>query len=276
MKKGFIYLEVLIATLIALLMNIFLLSALYQSNRAQIVVDNNIDTLTKAITIQHQFERDLTGALIPVTGTQPPSLSPGYTKETVPKHSVEYAFYSKNDNNNVSILTFFTNNPLRAYWGEKTDNSNVRMARVVYKLRLEPGKNNSYALTRQEGQEHRFSMYTKEDNAKKIRSYQLANGIKECSITFFTTHESKQEKKRTVTQTKEWHFSTGQYTEKGSHKTLPHFLKIKIVLWDNTYKKAISFIFSFAIITRMDNKKSTIAQGNVEKKQNEKIPQNRT
>lgn len=255
MKKGFILIELLIATLIAGMISILLLTALQQTNKFQSVIDNNIDIYTRATIFHHQLEKDITGAFVP---DYKQSIS---SKKKQKKSPIDHIFYGVNRDKQFDILTFITTNPLVVYWGKKTGSLKPRVVRVIYRLQSENEKKNSYILLRQEGSKLSFKSYEK-NNPKAPRSYQLINGIKNLSITYTVVEKSEKiDKKQPSYKTvNEWDWPQKNQQNKKGKPPLPQFITVNLVLWDNDYKRDISFTFIFANIIDAKQEKSPQTQ----------------
>jgi len=253
MKKGFILIELLIATLIAGMISILLLTALQQTNKFQSVIDNNIDIYTRATIFHHQLEKDIMGAFVPIHAHKQHISSEKKQK----KSPIDHIFYSVNRDKKFDILTFITTNPLAVYWGIKTGSSKPRIARVVYQLQSENEKKPSYILLRQEGSELSFASYEK-NNPKAPRSYQLIDGIKNLSITYTVVEEEQEiDKKQPSYKTvNEWNWPQEDQQNKKEELPLPQFITANLVLWDNDYKRDVSFTFVFANIIDTKQEKS--------------------
>ncbi len=63
---GFMLIELIISVLIASMVSGVLLTALYQGNRIQLMVDDMIYTSERVAIVAHQLEKDLAGAFVPV------------------------------------------------------------------------------------------------------------------------------------------------------------------------------------------------------------------
>ena len=252
MKKGFILIELLIATLIAGMISILLLTALQQTNKFQSVIDNNIDIYTRATIFHHQLEKDIMGAFIPIQFYNQPISSEKKQK----KPPIDHIFYGVNRDKKLNVLTFITTNPLAVYWGTKTGSAKPRIARVVYRLQSEDEKKPSYILLRQEGSELSFARYEK-SNQKAHRSYQLIDGIKDLSITYTTVEEQQgiDKKQLSYKTVNEWDWPQKNQQNKKEKPSLPQFITVNLVLWYNNYKNDVSFTFIFANIIDTKQKK---------------------
>ncbi len=231
MKKGFILLEVLIASAIGAIISGMLVSSLFQAYRFRRTVDNLATLSLRIATVQRQFERDLAGAFIPVEAQQNKNKkdkdkkaqdkekkSGGSNSDKTlqdksqdkakegkgsdkkkQKKPLEKVFYSVNKTGdkqkNLELLTCITNNPLQIFWSARSGRAKPKVARVVYKLAPEKGRTDSFVLMRQEGGALDFKAYGA-DAEKKIRAYPVLDGIKQITAQYTVTVEKKDETKK--------------------------------------------------------------------------------
>ncbi len=253
MKKGFVLIELLLATLIASLIGGILFTALYQTNRFQTVVDNLIDVYTRATIVHNQLERDLMGAFIPVEAQleKKEEKVPPKRKEIKP---INHIFYSRNRNDHLELLTLITNNPMTIFWGAKSGKAKPRVARVRYTIQPEADRKDSFVLLRQEDYELDMSAFKQE--TKKIRAYEVIDGIKDISVQFTAVIEKKEKenegKEEKITREyrmlNEWKSEFKDAAEKQKDlPRIPHFVEVKLSLWDNRYQKDVTFVFTFAL-----------------------------
>ncbi len=256
MKKGFILIELLIATLITGMISILLLTALQQTNTFQSVIDNNIDIYTRATIFHHQLEKDIMGAFVPVQAYKQRN-----NDKKQKKSPLTHVFSSTNRDKRLDTLTFVTTNPLVVYWGAKTGSAKPRVARVVYQLQPKDEKKESFILFRQEGSELSFAHY-KKDNPKASRAYQLINGIKDLSVTYTIVEKQKDPNKKqpTYKTVTTWNWPQKDQQDEKEEPPLPQFITINLVLWDNNYKRDISFTFTFALLIEAKKEKSPQTQ----------------
>jgi type II secretory pathway pseudopilin PulG len=246
MNKGFVLIELVIATLIASMISILLLTALQQATKSQAVIDNNIDIHTRAIIFFQQFEKDIMGAFVPVQGYKESTHN-----KLQKKPLLDYIFYSSNQNQKLETLTFITTNPLAVYWGEKTGSAKPRVARIVYRLNPDNEKKESFVLFRQEGSDLPFPLYKKE-NIKGARAYQLINGIKNLSIDYAIPEDQKDKgKKLTYKIVNTWNWPSKEKQEKIKEPPLPKFITVILTLWDNNYQNDVSFTFTFSLLSEV-------------------------
>jgi prepilin-type N-terminal cleavage/methylation domain-containing protein len=103
-------------------------------------------------------------------------------------------FMSKNNAEQMSLLTCITANPMRVYWGEKTGDPKPSCVRVVYSLeeKKDRGKKQPrYQLFRQEGTKLELGLYTKKES--EIERYMIADNIVSCKLKFVVADEKKEE-----------------------------------------------------------------------------------
>lgn len=218
---GFMLIELIISVLIASMVSGVLLTALYQGNRIQLMVDDMIYTSERIAIVAHQLEKDLSGAFVPVQAekkrsekksdsanvqsgdekksadTQNKAENKADTKDNAEQKDtqkkepkiIEKIFSSTNKDGNLDALTFITNNPLVVFVGKDVGVVKSKVARVQYTLKPEPDKKGLYALFRQESNELDLAEY------KNVRSYEVISGIKSCKVNFTARIEKKQDKK---------------------------------------------------------------------------------
>lgn len=279
MKPGFTIIEILIATAIASIAGLMLTNAMSLMQRNRAYVDRYTDLFSRAALVHNQLTRDISGAFIPVqadlqtTTTIPAKSAQGKQK------SIDKVFYSVNEGGQLSVLSCITNNPIQFYWGEKVGKPQPLVARVVYRLDRDKKRKDSYTLFRQQGNELDFAQY----KDKKVRTYELIDKIKDFSVEYVAMIEKKQQAtktteeqktspemqiqvKKTETETKvererktfkEWQIDSKKQAEQKKQNQpvqplIPHWMIIKISLWDNNYKHATQFEFVIPITTSLD------------------------
>jgi len=269
MKNGFVLIELLIATLITSMISLLLLTALQQINKFQAVIDDTIAIYTRAAIFHHQLEKDIMGAFIPIQAYKQQH-PPNNKKEEKPP--LDQVFYSSNQDKKLGTLTFITTNPLAVYWGVKTGSARPRVARIVYKLRPDDKNKESFTLFRQEGNELAFSHY-KKDNPKAPRAYQLIDGIKDLSVTYTIVEKQKEADKKqpTYKTVTTWNWPQKDSQDKKEKEPLPQFITINLVLWDNNYKRDISFTFTFALLIEAKKEKSPQSQQKLKSEQQKNL-----
>jgi len=275
MKAGFTLIEVLLATAIASIAGLLLTNAMFQVQRTRARVDQYTDLFSRAALLQHQLARDISGAFIPVEADLKSTATAQGAKASAKKKSIDKVFYGVNEGGQLGILSFVTNNPMQMYWGEQVGKPQPKIARVVYRLERDKAHKDSYILFRQGNSELDFAKY----KGKKIRAYELIDGIKELSVEYVAILEKKQqtekitETKRAQTQItkketqkkiererktyKEWKIDQKQQEQQKKQNQqvtplIPHGVIMHVSLWDNDYKRATPFEFVFPIITSLD------------------------
>jgi len=264
MKSGFTLIEVLIATMMAGIISVILLNGLSIINRGLLRSDQQADLYMRVTTVQNQLERDLMGAFDPMpparsqkkegedkkaeeqkrtkSGKQPA----GEEKKEKPKQKkVEKVFLATAaDGDNLELLTFVTNNPTKIFWGEKSGRAKPCIARVVYRLVPEKERRDSFRLLRQEADDLDFKAYEERD--QRVRAYELADGIKECKLTYIwiEREQAKEKNAKAGQQAKaaetgkaivhrEQSWDADKKVEKDSKRPrIPQRVQIELVAWE--------------------------------------------
>jgi len=272
-RSGFTLIELLLASAIGAIVTGLLFGALFQINKAATIVDDRMDVESKIARLRDQLQHDLSAATIlaleknekkPDDDTQKKADDQKEAKELkVPK-----IFYSKQQGNNLGILTFITNNPRRQFWGEREVKLQPLLARVVYKLQEDPQLRGSFVLMRQESPELQFDAY----NSEKIRSYRFMDGIKNLSFTFTAKiDEEKQAKKdsqqkQQVEKTSEtifkilneWDVEDTEKEKKQTKKQQPIPVLVEVTGSMMSGRKGRIVPFNFAFAIRTDTEKKSV------------------
>jgi hypothetical protein len=300
MKHGFMLIELIIATLIASMVAGILLTALNQSSRFQMFIDDTVDMSMRIGVVANQLEKDLMGAFIPVqaeltekkeeeaqdeeaegaeqTIIQAPdekkSEKQPDEKKTAKKEKqkpLEKIFYATNKEGNVDLLTFITNNPLVVYVGKDVGVVKPRIVRVQYSLKPEADTEDSYILQRQESNELDLNQW------KNIRSYEVIGGIKSFSATYTAriesssakasedsrkASESKEKIKYEYKTLKDWVSERKKEGEKEQEfPRIPYNIEFKMELWNKQNTREKEFTVVCEIpINFMSQKKSEPAK----------------
>jgi prepilin-type N-terminal cleavage/methylation domain-containing protein len=254
-RKGFSLLEVLLATAIAASISALLIGLWNQMVQSQVRVERFTDIYSRAALLNAQMQRDISGAFIPLdelkeTGT-------GQKEQT---KKIENVFVG---DSNLQQLTFITNNPMPVYWSDRVGKPQPLIARVVYTLIPEKKHTNSFVLMRQEGNELELQPYTQENS--KIRSYQLATGIKSVTVEYAAMVAKQKSVDEKTVQQKEPEFervtktawkSSGQQDQAEQEQKLPlipHWVIMKIELWDDaTFTRSTTCTYTFNILPSLD------------------------
>jgi len=169
-------------------------------------------------------------------------------------------FYAVQTEQNLSMISFVTDNSMIANVATKTGKPMSRIVRVKYQLLPEAGHPDSYLLVRQEIPDLQIP-FTQEQHERAPDAYVLIAGVAEFSATFgFVIEEEekkeegpKEESKKTEPQPqrkkqKKVKTVTMWNKEKeGELPLLPKFIKIKLVLWSKDYHKKETTNFYFEV-----------------------------
>lgn len=259
MKSGFTLLEFLLATAVAGLLSVFLLTSIWSVNRSVYLIDQATSMDERAALINSQIERSFSGAFIPVQAEQDKepdaekkesesskqAASPEEKKDKKNLPSLKKIFIVETQEKKLSLLTCITNNPLVVYWGEQWGKAVPRIARVVYRLKpekkIDKRSADSYALVRQESEQLELNALD------KVKGYEIAKGIKsfvvECGIV-----ESEGDVITLKTVDRWDSDAAASSDEKEKKSPLPTTLKISYELWDSQYKQARSYTYLIYIV----------------------------
>ena len=208
MKAGFTLIELVLAFAFSSILLTLLFTSFNQINRTVVTTEDLIEMNTRLNLFQNQFQKDISGAFVPVQGLpekkeeapkndieqkkeKPPT--PTKDKKEKPKPLKE-VFYSANKSDQLNELTFISNNPVRVYEYAKNTPPKPRIVRVVYRLIADKDKKGSYKLMRQEGTQLDFASY-KPNASKPIRAFELVENIKSFNIEYQAPIPKKEEKK---------------------------------------------------------------------------------
>ncbi|HEX2978414.1 MAG TPA: hypothetical protein VHO47_04815 [Candidatus Babeliales bacterium] len=259
-NPGLTLIELVIGMLFSGILVTVLFSSFSLINRVNNFVDRIISRDVRVAIIDNQLQKDLNGAFIPVQAVPVPEKKstpvPGQKDATAQKEPLkkeekkkllENVFIGKNKDNNLSVLSFITNNPLSIYEKEKGVVPKPRLVRVVYRLAADKEHSGSYILTRQEGSDLSFDAY-EDKAAKQIKGYQIGSFIKSMKVEY-----SAPKKQDNKDQKKE--YSTFQEWPEKEKKTdakpdLPQFIKIELVLWDEAMEEEKKYSFMYEIFAR--------------------------
>lgn len=171
-NRGFILVEVLITLVISSMLTGILFLTMQQVSVGVRAVGEVIDVHTQAIVATRQLERDIAGAML--------------------VHDMKKNFFSEQQDDTCTLLTFITNNPLQQWEGSA---STPHLVRVTYKLVPDKsvGKNvgKRHTLTRQESVELAFDQAS--DDAKKARAYTVIDGVVQFK-TLYTAAKADEKK----------------------------------------------------------------------------------
>ncbi len=275
MKPGFTLLEIILATALAAIISVALIFMLQQMNGTLMRVDRTTDLDMRATILQNQMERDLAGAFAPTDFSA--TNTSGEAKKGRPK-KIEKIFWG---DKTLETLTFITNNPLQAYWGERSGKPQPKIVRVVYRLIPDAKRKDVYTLMRQEGADLDVDSYAGDSSVNK--GYAMIEGIRSIDIQYTTLikREKPKEPQGTATEktaekpTEEPSFAkasaggqaqaaeefdrkvvdewkTNTEDQKPPWPLIPQFVTMQVKVWDDTFKRTTSFTFEFQIVPRFE------------------------
>jgi len=258
MRYGFTLIELLIALAIASTILAILFNSFFQSSR---IVDRAEDIMSinsRAALVQYQLEKDLMGAFIPVQALKDENKKDDTGKKPEPKKEkkelkeLKKVFYGINKGEKLDVLTFITNNPMSAYWSQQLGKAKPKIARVVYRFVEDKERKGWFTLLRQEDYNLDFEAYAL-GGPKEVRAYELAEGIKDFSVTYTVMfeEEKKDEKKKKEVKFKtlsEWNMEKDAQIPKDIKRRIPNAVGIKVTFWDMKGIRDASFTFSILIL----------------------------
>lgn len=276
MKSGFVLIEILVASVIAGIISVMLFAAFNQINKSTYIIDEYVDTASKAAVFHHQFEKDLTGFFMPVASEKPPeekkqapaTPQPGAQAQAQPElekkepvKQVTKVFYGAAKDKRFDSLTFITCNPLQVYWSANAGKAKPRIARVMYRLEQDKQNKNSFNLMRQEGQDLYIENY-KPGGTKTIREYQMIDGIKSFAVEYWAVEQKKEEEKKPdakkeYKKTTQWQPEDKEKAaqkkedkkeDKKEPKKFPDMLHITLSLWDALKQRSVEYEFLIPLI----------------------------
>ncbi len=264
MRKGFVLLEVMIASLIAALLSTSLLTTIVQVNRLQETVSTITSSYGRIAILQNQMERDIMGAFVPAQVDLIQTTTERKTEKVKPL--LDKVFYGKNAGGRLDLLTCITSNPLQIYFGIKDTKLKPRVARVVYRLEPDKRRKNSFVLMRQEGRQLTFDLY-KKDAQGGMRSYAMIDGIQSVSVQYIVAEQKKSADgtmQRTYKKQKSWDSQKPQADPKKRKEPvrLPNLIELQVALWDSMYKSTRSFTVTIPIMAMSGEYKQPAPPGN--------------
>lgn len=283
MKSGFSLIEVIIATMLASMLSITLFLSWNQVQRVVSRADDSMGIFDRFMTIQRQFEHDFTGMCLPISrpyikqeekeeAAKPaPTVTLEAPKEAQKKEKpkqVERVFYAKNKGDLFESLTCLTNNPMQIYWSDRAGSARPRIARIQYRLEQDPKteKKPSYTLYRQEAHTLDDDRFGKE-HAKAVRSYAVANNIKELKLIYWQEIEKEKEPKegdkekntekkaKEIKKIVEWDLEKEQPQKNIYIRPIPTMISVTLSIWDAQKKKSRTFTFMIPIDVVIENPK---------------------
>lgn len=285
-KNGFILIEILVSLAISAIILTALYNFLYQANSSVTRVQRVSSIDTRDLLMQNQMESDLSSAIVlferkvksqdgQKAGTAQASGAGSGAKNKKEEYEdvpLKKCFYSKNNGDNLEVLTFVTGNPLKAFKKPKS-----QICRIIYKVIQDKQKSRvgagrqadpiSFTLFRQESDLLGFEEMEK----SKPASYIFVKNIKKIAIEYTVAvkpeekkdkkdddskasqgQKSKasaqvsQEKKEQKVQYKSFK-SWAEQEIKNTKKDRPDFCRIYGQLWDDVKKVSRNFEFKFFV-----------------------------
>ncbi len=286
MKHGFVLIEIIIALMIASVIGVALLNSFSTINKSASSIDNYVQTHEKAATLLYQFERDIAGAFVPFEPeqeedqqkqAQQPSPAPADAVVAVKKEKqkpLTHIFYGTNqDDGRLDELTFITNNPLQIYASSGMGKSNVRVARVAYRLKPEnkkkiKKKKPSFVLVRQESFDLDYDSLEKKSK-KEVRSYEVIDGVRSIKVKYGFERkekEAKQEAQKTSAPAtnakpaqkeapKKNYKIVDEWDDQEQETRIPKDVQVSLALWDARHERDLKIIFNVHIVPDFQEKK---------------------
>jgi prepilin-type N-terminal cleavage/methylation domain-containing protein len=268
-RKGFTIVEVLVVIGLVSLLISGMFSSFMAGNRLTDAIVDDITLYDAVILIDRQVTRDVAGAFIPMQAQTPPKKKPAQpepgkqappTPATQPqepkKKTLKDPFVAKNqDEGNMSMFSFITNNPMRVYWSESSGKPIPSVVRVYYSLQADktaPKDKPRYTLFRQEGTNLDIAAYSAKDST--IESYPLVEGIKRCSLEFFVEKNeeqpkgqaTKKEKPKKETKTfNDWVIADAD--DMRAKVKLPKRVTMRLELWDSAQERTREFVLVYPV-----------------------------
>ncbi len=253
--KGFVLLELLIASALSAVLMGSLAAWLYQAMVYQQMINTTTTEYTRLVTFNSIFARDLEGSFIPMqaldqtsTATINATLST-QSSQNRPLKKIEYPFMLLSTNDGMLVqLTCITRNPLQGYWDGVVGQAQPRIARVVYKLEQDENKK-SYTLFRQQGDELFLKPYVESRNIENqksdFRAYKFIEGI--ASLRIQAGYETS-DKEPSVKMVNSWPIEDNKKQNKNNVLSLPIYIRVTIALWNDALTKQEEFSFIYPIV----------------------------
>ena len=226
MKQGFSLIELMVALTISSGVALMLFQVYNQSLRILGRVDGIVSTDIRVMTFYDRFEKDVTGAFIPLIGDldlakkmlekhegdvrtqqlkqQEQEGEGGESKEksaqkpqkvkpvTLADIQVKRSFVCSQKDGKLAELSFITNNPLEVY--AESPSVKPRIARVSYSIEQDKEKKGLFKLVRRESKKLKLA------EIKKERPYALLNNIKSLKVELLATEPVKEPEEEEKTE----------------------------------------------------------------------------
>ena len=285
MKKGFSLLGVMLALAVGSILSGLLMQSLWQLSFSLKKVVNITSVDTRIAVVQNILEKELSGAFIPQLilidreaatddetkkgqADQLKQPNPQEKQKKVTPITPPKAFYSKNEDQNLQMLTFITCNPLEVY-----NNSKPRIVRIMYTLVSDKNRPEAFELHRQASPN---IMKLKKFESEVVKGLVVINGIKSITTEFLALPKKKKSEKQNKKETQQKKKTQDKENPKEKEKKefiridhwdvedqkenksddkdkdekklplLPQFIKIKITLFGHNNAQEVIYSFTFA------------------------------
>lgn len=240
-EQGFTLIELIIGLLLSSLLGTLLYTTFAQSSRTLRMVEENAELGVGIVTVLHQLEKDLAGAMIPAHepeekkeqveekgATRPQQKPPEEKKE-------KKFFVAKLKNKQLDFLTFITTNPRSRHVSPAPSVlPQPSLVRVLYKIRENKEHQGSFVLLRQESTNLDLSSFEKKSE-RRPREIVVCNTVQKFDLQFLYRVQKEDDfETKTVT---EWGASQEEAKEeKEKPPLLPQLIKINFELWDSQFQ----------------------------------------
>jgi len=261
MRSGISLIDVIAAIAVGGIMTVILYRSVAQTNRVVFTIDAIVDMYSEVALFKDRMERDVLGAFVPQgvsmefykevmqrkNDSKPKPADKKKPKQDKDTDAIDEIFVlKKGTQNNLSMMTFTTTNPLIVF-NEVTP----RAVRVLYELVPQEGQNR-WSLVRYEGTELGLKTYNKKRKEGAIRGYTILDNIKKLAVRCVVESRNDQKKEqaaegenkeRTFEYLFEWDDTIAE--ERGSF--LPLYVEVKGEVVDGKKKRSVPFTFMVPI-----------------------------
>lgn len=243
MKQGFILLEVIIASAIAAMLSMMLLSSITQLHRSASGARNIISADVRYMLFFRQSIRDVSGTLVPLITKKTEKKEEAQKIELVP---IEHVF-TTGDDTSIRELSFITTNVLPSY-----NTGKPHLVRVTYRMEPDLEHQDSYRILRSES----YDLTYQKSDTKKTETHTLIDGVKDLSLEFVALVEEKKEagdqtsQQATTTTPKKKKIVVKQWPSEEIDKKilLPDYVMLSLTLWNNRYTRETKVEYTLPII----------------------------
>lgn len=252
MRQGFALIDLLVSIMISSIMSTVLFTMIFQLQKTENSINEVVSTSMQAALVYERLQKDLTGLFWPQFMPEKSEAKSDTKKEQQvgTKFKIAKILYSQNARyDNLEILaecSFITNNPLQVY-----NESNPRVARVIYTLVPESEYAGSFELRRQQACELDYQAVK-----KNAQTFVVISGIKSLKFTYFYQDQAKnqddmaQDQLNLIKRDELDYDETGQIITDENSLTgqVPAYIKVDLVLWsDSDHQDLKEFEFWFYI-----------------------------